>query len=338
LHWEDQFEIMTADAVTTHGQCLCQVEFSDEIDDIDERDELGEAAQREVDAGAELAFRVRVACPQGCDLSGQIVSIRDHDDAELASAPLAALDEGTCLTDEIVVRAPLKVGEYVYRAVLPAHEDPGVLHEEISTRFSLVARAHAARVTAWGWPSAIEAGEPFTLKVGIKCSSGCNLSGRGFRVLDQDGAEVAAGTLRDEIWPGTSALYFAEVEAVAPSATGDYRWSVETAGSDSGLPHATGMLTFGVKVVSPPDCVVTVAVFDGQKRTPVKGAHVLLHPYRAFTDENGVARVKVAKGSYRLAVSGFKYIAYSQFIDVAGDVSVRAELATEPEGLEDIYG
>ncbi len=75
--------------------------------------------------------------------------------------------------------------------------------------------------------------------------------------------------------------------------------------------------------------------FDVERQTPIKGAHVLLHPYRALTDESGVAKVRVAKGSYKLFVSGFQYIPYQGFLDVAADVTARAELTSEPEGEED---
>jgi hypothetical protein len=101
------------------------------------------------------------------------------------------------------------------------------------------------------------------------------------------------------------------------------------------VPHAAGSTTIAVKVVGPPDHEVTVEAFDGEKQTPIKGAHVLLHPYRALTDEKGVAKVKVAKGRYQLFVSGFQYTAYQSIIDVAGDVTTRAELTLEPEGQED---
>ena len=101
------------------------------------------------------------------------------------------------------------------------------------------------------------------------------------------------------------------------------------------MPHAAGSFTFAVKVVSPPDHEVTVEAFDAETQAPIKGAHVLLHPYRALTDERGVAKVRVAKGRYKLFVSGFQYIAYEGIIDVAGDVTIRAELTSEPEGQED---
>jgi hypothetical protein len=199
------------------------------------------------------------------------------------------------------------------------------------------AKPHAASVNVWGMPSVIAAGERFKFKVGIKCSAGCNLTGRPFGIFDHEGAQVAAGSLRDQVWPGTSALYFAEVEAEAPRAAGDYQWRVETPGSDSGMPHAAPSSTFAVKVVSPPDHEVTVEAFDSATQTPIKGAHVLLHPYRALTDESGVAKVKVARGRYKLFVSGFNYIAHQDIIDVTDDVTTRAGLAAEPEGPEDYH-
>jgi hypothetical protein len=45
--------------------------------------------------------------------------------------------------------------------------------------------------------------------------------------------------------------------------------------------------------------------------------------------------VKVAEGRYTLFVSGFRYVAYEGVVDVTGDVAIRAELVSEPEGEED---
>ena len=288
---------------------------------------------QEVDAGAELTVAVRVSCPNGCDLTGQSVSIRDQDDAELASAELAELD-GDAYASAIALRAPLEVGEHVFCAVLAADEKDGVLHEETSTDFSFVVMPHAANVNVWGLPSAIAAGEHFRFKVGIKCSAGCKLTGRVLSVFDHEGTQVAAAQLVDDVWPGTSGLYFAEVEARAPLRIGDHEWRIETPGSEQ-VPHAAGSCSFAIKVVSVPDHEVTVEAFDSEQQNPIAGAHVLLHPYRAFTDGSGVAKVKVAKGRYKLVVSGFRYVAYERLINVTGDVTIRAELALEPEGEED---
>lgn len=310
---------MNAAGIRTHGQRTCAVEVSG----------------TEVDAGTEVTVRARVSCPHGCDLGGQRVSIRNHDDTELASADLTERVGEAYVTSALAVRAPLDVGEQICRVVLPASEKDGVVHEEISTEFSFVARAHATSVNAWGVPSAVAAGERFTLKIGVKCSAACRLTGRPLSLVDHDGAQVGAASLAEDMWPGTSALYFAEVDVVAPRTAGDYKWQATTPASDARVPHAAGSCTFAVKVVSPPDYEVTVEAIDREQQTPIEGAHVLVHPYRAFTDERGVAKIKVAKGRYKLVVSGFKYIAYQNIIDVAGHVTARAELTAEPEGQED---
>jgi hypothetical protein len=310
---------MTANAVRTHGQRTCAVEVS----------------ASDVDAGAELTLRAFVSCPHGCDLTRQRVSIRNPDGAELASAELTAFDGAAHVMGALVLRAPLEAGEHIYRAVLAAQEKDGVAHEETATAFSFVTKAHATRVNVWGLPSAIAAGERFGFKVGIKCSAGCQLTGRALRIFDHDGALVGSASLLDDIWPGTTALYFSGVEAQAPLKSGDYAWEVRTAASEQGVPHAAGSFTFTVKVVSPPDYEVTVAAVDSAKQTPINGAHVLLHPYRTSTGEAGIAKVRVTRGRYKLFVSGFNYIPYEGIIDVAGDVTVRVELAVEPEGQED---
>jgi len=305
---------MAAQAVT-HGQRTCTVEVD----------------PTEVDAGAELTATVRAACPHGCDLTGQSISIQSEDRAELANGEL---DDEACAT--LVLRAPLEVGEHIWRAVLAAHETDDTRHEETVTEFPIVVVPHAASVNVWSLPSAVAAGERFSFKVGIKCSAGCKLGGRALCVLDHDGAQVAAANLCEDVWPDTSALYFAELEAQAPRMPGDYQWRIETPGSNEGVPHAAGACTFAVKVVEAPDHEVTVEAFDSEKRTPIKGAHVLLHPYRALTDERGVAKVKVAKGRYTLFVSGFNYLGHESILDVTSDITARAELTVEPEENVDI--
>jgi hypothetical protein len=315
---------MKAKAVTTHGARTCTVEVS----------------AHEVDAGSELTIVVRTSCPEGCDLQGQDVSIRNEDGTKLAVVELAVAEltegeEEAYATGAITLPAPLEVGEHNWQALLAAVEKDGVRHEETVADFAFVTMAHAASVNAWGMPSAIAVGETFSFKVGIRCSAGCGLAGRQVFVFDHKGAQVAAGHLCDDAWPDTQALYFVELHAKAPRETGDYVWRVETPGSDSGAPHAAGLSTFTVKIVAAADHEVAVEAFDAEKQAPIKGAHVLLHPYRAFTDDNGVARVRVAKGTYKLFVSGFNYIAYENIIDVGNDCTIRAELTVEPEGQED---
>ncbi len=227
------------------------------------------------------------------------------------------------------------MGEHIWRAVLAAVEKDGVLHEETATAFAFSTKAHAASVNVWGVPSAIPVGETFTFKVGIKCSAGCKLAGRQVAVFDHEGAQVAEGHLRDDPWPDTSALYFVELQAKAPREKGDYRWRVETPGSESGLPHAAGSSDVRGQGRGRGRSRSHRRSVRRRERGPDQGRPCPSPSLPRAHRRHGVAKVRVAKGTYKLFVSGFNYIAYENVIDVAGSMAIRAELAVEPEGQED---
>ena len=88
--------------------------------------------------------------------------------------------------------------------------------------------------------------------------------------------------------------------------------------------------SFGVRVVSHPEYLVTVETVDKVSQTPLSGARVVMHPYRAVTDERGVAEVRVAKGAYKLFVSQTRYLTFGLPVEVTADMTARAELDLEP--------
>jgi len=284
----------------------------------------------EVDAGADITLTVRVARHRQDDLSRSSISIRGQEETELARAELKKSEGEAFESNDIVLAAPRVVGEHVYRAVLVAADKDGTLHEQASTEVRFVVKPHAAHLNVWGAPSAIVAGERFKFTVGVKCSAGCSLAGRGLNIFDCEGSQVGSANVGRDTWPGTDAVYFAEVEAEAPLTAGDHQWEVKTAAWSSELPHAVGSFAFVLKVVSSPDCEVTVEAVDREKQTPIKGARVVMHPYRAMTDENGVAKVKVTKGRYDVLVSGSKYIPVCTTVEVTADMITRAELDVDP--------
>ena len=194
---------------------------------------------------------------------------------------------------------------------------------------------HSRRVVVWDAPSTIECGEKFSVKLGVKCSSECPPDGWTVEVRDQDGDERAAATVSGEPWPGTSALYYAEVDLSAPDTEGLYEWEAKAPGDDPAdglnLPHAECIAPFSVRVVPTSECLLTVVAIDMESQTPVEGAKVALHPYKAFTDERGVAEVRVPKGEYRLFVSGKKYFPFRSECDIKADVTIRAELDLDRE-------
>ena len=189
---------------------------------------------------------------------------------------------------------------------------------------------HTTHVVVWDVPTAIVAGERFSMKVGIRCSSECQLAHRGFEILDHEGGVVATGAVSGEIWPGTSALYVAETELEAPADEGLYTWSVKVPASDLDAPHAEGAASVGVRVVSRPECLVTVAVVDQDSRVPVPGARVVMHPFRAVTDDRGLAELRVATGAYTLFVSQTRYLTLGLPVEVTADMTASAELCLEP--------
>src|SRR4249920_558359 len=130
-------------------------------------------------------------------------------------------------------------------------------------------KPHTTDVVAWDMPSAIVVGERFRMKVGIKCANECDLTNREFGIYNHEGARVATGTLADDLWPGTTGLHVAEVELEAPAAEGLYTWSVKYTGSDVGIPHAEGSISFGISVVSHPEYLVTVEAVDNIDQTPL---------------------------------------------------------------------
>jgi hypothetical protein len=191
-------------------------------------------------------------------------------------------------------------------------------------------KAHTTSVLVWDIPSAVEIGGRFSIKVGIKCSSECQLTSRDFGIYRDDGARAATGTAPDGCWPGTTCLYVAEVELEAPACEGLHTWSVKCPGSDAGVPHAEGSVSFGLRVVSHPEFVVTVETLDKASQTPLRGARVVMHPYRAVTDERGVAQVRVTRGAYQLFVSQTGYLTFGLPVEVTADMTARAELDLEP--------
>jgi hypothetical protein len=120
------------------------------------------------------------------------------------------------------------------------------------------------------------------------------------------------------------------VELKAPSAAGLYHWAVKCAGKDLEKPHEQGAAQFSLRVVSPPECLLRVEAVDKLSQEPLAGAHVALHPYKAVTDERGVAEVRVAKGAYDLFVAKTNYLTLGLPVDVMADITARAELDLEP--------
>jgi hypothetical protein len=284
-----------------------------------------------VDSGAEMTLRAQTACTPGCDLRGHNLLVKDQAGIEMGRLVLTEFDNERNESAALVVKAPLAIGDYVWSAFSPAVAKDCVLFDEASTDILFSVKAHTTRVLAWGAASSVVAGEKFKIKIGIKCSSECLFMDKSFEIYDHDGAEIATGTLSNDLWPGTTGLYFAEVELESPSSAGLYYWSAKIAGTDSEMPHLEGTTEFSLRIVDPPEALVSVEAIDKESQQPLSGAQIALHPYQAFTDARGLAEIRVAKGVYTLFVAQTGYVTLGLPVEVTADVTARAELDLEPE-------
>ncbi len=94
---------------------------------------------------------------------------------------------------------------------------------------------HQTSLAVWDIPTPA-AGERFSIKVGAKSSAGCALGARRVEVLD--GEEIVAAVhLGDAPWPGTDALFWAEVELQAPDKPGLVTLAVRFDAAELDEPH-----------------------------------------------------------------------------------------------------
>jgi len=98
--------------------------------------------------------------------------------------------------------------------------------------------SHEISLAVWDLPSPVVAGQRATLKVGVSCPDGCDLSGTAVDIYNETGERVGAGTLGSAPWPATTALYWAEVDLVALERDG-----LEHAGTVPTGPQSCGLAT-----------------------------------------------------------------------------------------------
>ena len=202
----------------------------------------------------------------------------------------------------------------------------GPLDAGADVRADAASDAHALELTVWDVPSTTVAGERFAFAVGARCSAGCALGGRVLGLFDERGHVVGTVKLGRDVWPGTAALYFSAIEARAPLEAGSHQWEAKMDGWDAELPHAVGSFSLIVRTVATPDCEVTVRAVDRESQIPITGACVVMHPYRAVTDDTGIAKVRVARGQYDILVSGPRYLPACTSVEVNADMFSTAVL------------
>jgi hypothetical protein len=286
----------------------------------------------EVDAGTSIVLKIKVSCPHGCDLRGRVIDVIAPGGAVVARSGLADFADNANETTDVAFTAPDQVGEYSWTLIFPKHEAEGLVHQEGSLPITVKTMAHDTSLAVWGVPSPIVIDHPFRIHVGATCSAGCDFKGKEIQICDETGASMARGELGETPWAGTRALYWTEVDLVAPAREGATSRSIRFAPTELQLPHGGASARFGFETVKPPRYSVTVKVIQKDVGTPVEDAQVRLGVYFACSDQTGLARVAMPQGTYGLDVLKTGYEALSRVLDVNGDVTVEVEVAvTSPE-------
>jgi hypothetical protein len=278
----------------------------------------------EIAVGAAFALSVRLSCLAGCDVSGAPIEITGPEGVVVTCAPAAGLRHVTII-------APLQVGEHVWRLACAAHASDGIHHDAATLPVSIRVQAHETSLAVWAIPSPVVTGQRFTIKVGAKSTSGCDLRGQRIAVCDEAGDVLAAGVLGDTPWVGTSALHWTELALAAPAEAGMFSWSVKFDAADIAVPHHGTSSRFSIAIVRPPEHRLTVKVVERETAAPIENAMVRLGAYRAATGQSGSAEIMMPKGSYDLNVWKSGYDAPTTTVAIDADVTLEVAVTAVPE-------
>lgn len=206
---------------------------------------------------------------------------------------------------------------------------------------------HQRELVVWDVPAGIACGESFTIQVGSKCLSACQPANWRIAVRDQEQTLVATSLIGNSPWPGTAGLFYAQIGLRAPQRIGIFDWEVTAlpvaaigADAESGVAPGASAVTAAHPVVRAAlrirtepaaECRLTVIAVDRDSQAPVPGARVVVHPYCARTDEQGIAELRLPGGPFRLFVSGPDRFPFRRDGELSGDLSIRAELLPDRE-------
>ncbi len=186
-------------------------------------------------------------------------------------------------------------------------------------------------MAVWDLPTPVVIGERFSAKVGIRCSAECRLTGKLVEVRNEAGISVGEGGLGDAPWPGTRALYWAEVFLEAPPREGSFTWSVGPAAPEWGSSHRPSSAVVSVCTVGPPEHTVTVEVVRDDTGDPIDEVEVRMGIYRASTDDRGMARFELPSGEFDLIAWKPGLATDPASVEVIGDLEVRVEARYVPD-------
>lgn len=188
---------------------------------------------------------------------------------------------------------------------------------------------HDISLAVWDVPSPLVIGHRQTIKVGVTCPAACRLAATRIEVRDAGGVLVGGGDLGAVPWPGTDALYWAEIDVDAPDAEGEHAWTVHARASEPTHAGATSSVRF--VACGRPEHRVTLEAIANGNGAAVPGVELRVGRFRAATDDAGIGHVEVPGGTYDVETWKNGYQAVSKTVAIAADTTIRLELIALPE-------
>ena len=187
--------------------------------------------------------------------------------------------------------------------------------------------SHHASIAVWDLASPAVIGRRTTLKAGIACPSGCDLTGSRIDIYDESGTRVGGGEAGASPWPATSALYWAQLDVDAPETEGEHAWNVHAAAPGTAHAHVTSVVRFIAS--RRPEHRVRLEVIEQGSGVPVAGVELRVGRFRAATDDAGMAHVDVPGDAYEVCAWKLGYQVLSHTADIAGDTTIQLVMSVE---------
>ena len=276
----------------------------------------------DIDAGSSIALRIRVSCASGCDLRGGLVQVVGPQQVIMTGA-LVDYERGATDTADLSLGIPAQAGDHSWSLRFEPQDINGIPHAGSSLPLVFRARPHDTSMIAWREESPIVAGAEFEVWVGASCAAGCELAGRLIEVSDESDCQAGEGRLGNAVWPGTRGLYVGGVRLRAPAREGVFSWTARITAPGLHPLHLTSSARFGFRTARPPECRITVEVIEDTTMLPLPECEVHSDGYQASTDERGVAKLELPKGTYEFVVRKLGYEAPPIVLEVSGDSVVR---------------
>jgi hypothetical protein len=190
---------------------------------------------------------------------------------------------------------------------------------------------HETSLAIWDVPSPLVLGRLSKMKVGVRCSSGCVLTSQKVQVLNGTQQLIGEGELGPAPWPGTTGLYWAEIDVLANAIEGTHMWTARFATPHLDVPHLVASSNFTISAVKPPEHRVTVEVVQQDTNNPIDVSEVRLGIYRTVTDATGVAHLELPKGTYELNVWKLGFDLVTQTVEVSQNLTLKLQLRVAAE-------